>query len=286
VVVSLFSERLGYRKPKDVVQKDSMDDDLRIGIWNCFADRILSHHSSGVTGGTSEFSDVIRSLWHGYFKRPLDSIPQDWSDCYQYLRRYLLHDCPWDSVYDFIEFFLAHYSDPGRRKARFTACCNAVLERELSAYRLIDERFVPITDEEELAAVEEALNVGGPLKPIRAHLVDALEKLSDRQAPDYRNSIKESISAVEALCQLIAGDDKATLGQALDAVGGKLPIHGALLGALEKLYGYTSDAEGIRHALLDEPTLEFEDAKFMLVSCAGFINYMVAKAGRVGVSFK
>jgi len=44
------------------------------------------------------------------------------------------------------------------------------------------------------------------------------------------------------------------------------------------LYGYTSDSGGIRHALSDEDvTPTFEDAKFMLVSCSAFINYLKAK---------
>jgi len=40
----------------------------------------------------------------------------------------------------------------------------------------------------------------------------ALELLSDRKQPDYRNSIKESISAVEATCQVFASKSRATLG--------------------------------------------------------------------------
>jgi hypothetical protein len=43
------------------------------------------------------------------------------------------------------------------------------------------------------------------------------------------------------------------------------------------MYGYTSDAEGIRHALLEEPTLEQADAIFMLVTCSAFVNYLRAK---------
>jgi hypothetical protein len=90
----------------------------------------------------------------------------------------------------------------------------------------------------------------------------------------YRNSIKESISAVEAMCKLAAHDDKATLGQVLPKMG----LHPALRDGFNKLYGYTNDADGIRHALLEESTLTFDDAKFMLVACAAFINYLKAKA--------
>jgi hypothetical protein len=127
--------------------------------------------------------------------------------------------------------------------------------------------------------------LGATPKPVATHLKRALELLSDRKSPDYRNSTKESISAVEAICGLITGNPKAELGQALKEIerGNKVKLHGALSGAFSKLYGYTSDAGGIRHALLDEPNLYFEDAKFMLVSCSAFINYLVAKSSKAGI---
>ena len=46
---------------------------------------------------------------------------------------------------------------------------------------------------------------------------------------------------------------------------------------------YTSDAAGIRHALLEDPNLDAEDAKFMLVACSAFINYLWAKAAEANI---
>jgi len=124
-----------------------------------------------------------------------------------------------------------------------------------------------------------------PLKPVRTHLEKSLELLSDRESPDYENSIKESISAVEAICKIIAKDEKATLGKALDVIEKKIGLHGALKRAFDSLYGYTSTAKGIRHALglLEEANLSFEDAKFMLVSCSAFINYLTYKAEKAKI---
>jgi hypothetical protein len=39
----------------------------------------------------------------------------------------------------------------------------------------------------------------------------------------------------------------------------------SLKGAFEKLYGYTSDADGIRHALLEEDSVTFEQANSCLL---------------------
>ena len=63
-----------------------------------------------------------------------------------------------------------------------------------------------------------------------------------------------------------------------------IKLHGALTSAFTKLSGYTSDESGIRHALLDEPDISYEDAKFMLVACSAFINYLMVKASKAGIA--
>ena len=164
----------------------------------------------------------------------------------------------------------------------FIEMCNSFLEREASGYRFVDSRITQITAPEEIAAIEDSIanSSGG----IREHLVRALDFLSDRKAPDYRNSIKESISAVEATCKAINASQKGDLNQALEAISTKVGIHSALKQSLTKLYAYTSDEKGIRHALMDQPNVSFEDAKFMLVSCAAFTSYLRAKAAKAGIS--
>jgi hypothetical protein len=121
------------------------------------------------------------------------------------------------------------------------------------------------------------------LRPVSTHVEAALKLLSDKKAPDYRNSMKESISAVEALCKIIAKNDKATLAPALDAVTAKLQLHPKLQEGFKALYGYTNDTHGIRHALKDDREPEVEDAKFMLVSCSAFVNYLIEKARKNGL---
>lgn len=98
--------------------------------------------------------------------------------------------------------------------------------------------------------------------------------LSDRQAPDYRNSIKESISAVESLVKQITGSDKGTLGSLLKHMPA---LHKDMRLAFEYLYKYSSDEDGIRHAIMEKDILDFHDAKFMLVTCSAFINFVEGK---------
>lgn len=124
------------------------------------------------------------------------------------------------------------------------------------------------------------------MKPVNEHIRRALELFSDRKPPDYRNSIKESVSAVESICKLITGDKSATLGQCIKEIESKVGLHPALENAFNNLYAYTSSADGIRHPLLEEPELDSEDAKFMLVSCSAFINYLITKSEKAGIKFQ
>jgi hypothetical protein len=150
---------------------------------------------------------------------------------------------------------------------------NLILEKHNAAYRLVGDEIVEITDQNEITAIEEGL--AHPETPVRTHLETALQMLSDREAPDYRNSIKESISAVESACRLVSGAKAATLGDALKKIK---HLHPALSGAFNKLYGYTCDTSGIRHSLIDDPNIAYADAKFMLVACSAFVSYLKVSA--------
>ncbi|MEG0343252.1 MAG: hypothetical protein RR633_13810, partial [Acinetobacter sp.] len=159
----------------------------------------------------------------------------------------------------------------------FSQSINSSLEQYLSAYRLFNGAIIELTSEQEIQSIEEAFENTSPYSGVQQHLKQALQLMSDRQNPDYRNSIKESISAVESICKIVTGDDKATLGKALKIVEDKFGLHPALKGSLSQLYGYTSDGDGIRHAMIEESNLSYIDAKFMLVACTNFINYLIEK---------
>jgi hypothetical protein len=44
-----------------------------------------------------------------------------------------------------------------------------------------------------------------------------------------------------------------------------------------------SDESGIRHALLHEPNIGFIEAKYMIVSCSAFVDYLIQKADQSGL---
>ena len=271
-----FSQRVGKQPIKTVLQIDSIDEPLKNRLWNNICRECIGsiHHAYP---GSSTRILVLEEIWKDFLVLPLNDIPVhagQYLHFITYLRDWF-YKAEWFEVYDLVDYLSAFDTLTGHK---FIKSCNESLEKEVSGYRIVDGKLVQVTSEEEVQAIEDALSHTQKFKVVYKHLRTALNLLADRQSPDYRNSIKESISSVEALCILITGDPKASLGKALAIIERKHSLHPSLKEAYSKIYGYTSDADGIRHALLEEGvSIEFEDAKFMLVSCSAFINYLKAK---------
>jgi hypothetical protein len=270
--MSKFSERMGLLPVQNVLQMEGMTDALRNSLWNVLDAKLWSDRefrSSDV--GDRGLGDVVsRMIWTDFFKAAADGRPHHGYDIVKRIRTWYF-EAQWNEVYDFVEFMLELLDDK-----QLNGAINTMLERELAGFRYIGGCFVPVTAEEEVQALVEATAVG-PFSGVIAHLRSATEHLSRKQDPDYRNSIKESISAIESMAREVSGNDKATLGEALAAMEREGKFHPALRKSLGALYGYASDEGGIRHAMLEEPNLTVADAKFMLVACAAFVNYMKAK---------
>ena len=279
----LFSQRQGLTPSLKELQTEGMDDELRTKLWNVLTVLYWNNYRRGgvyedVEG--SNMGGLIFALWHFFFKWPVDGMPDGFFVVRGIIREQFF-SFPWFRVYDFIEFVSAN-SDHDFAK-HLPIVCNRILEEENAGYRMIDGRFTSITSPAEIQAVEEVLAQAEAFPGVRAHLAAALRMLSDREQPDYRNSIKESISAVESACQVLTGSKSATLGNALKVLERHTHLHGAFKAGLSNLYGYTSDADGIRHAMLEEPSISFTDAKFMLVTCSGFVNYLIGKVAELQI---
>ena len=266
-------------------------------------------YAAAFTTNSPKRINFLESCGDLHFKLPIDEIPLRPDLTIRIIKeRYM--KMKYNQVYDFLEFIrpylLAIQNDAATHRPRIRVInnddrtsdpldiwsilddyeknLNNVFEREFCGYRLVGECITPITSEHEMEAIEVATKT--PLSTVNKHIQTALKRLSDRDSPDYRNSIKESISAVESICKNIADDPGTTMSKALKKIEEKekIEMHPDMKEAFKKLYHYTSDSGGIRHALMDQKTQpSFDDAKFMLVSCSAFINYLVSKAAKSGI---
>ncbi len=276
-----FSQRIGKKDIRQTLQIDSIDRVLENRLWNnILTDFINEINDYAPRYEESQRAKIFKYIWENFYELKADEIPS-YTDgsvytpgMIEYLKKWFLK-AEWYEKYDLIEF-LSDVSDT--LKLNFTTKVNYTLKRELAGFTIIQNKIVQITSEQEVSTIEDALKNTSKYKSVETHLNQALELLSNRGHPDYRNSVKESISAVEAYCSILTNDSKATLGKALTQIEKTHKIHNSLKSSFSALYGYTSDSGGIRHSLLeDDIKVTLEDAKFMLVACSAFINYLKAK---------
>lgn len=279
-----FSQRMGLRPASKLIQVKEMDSDLRTGLWNAaythYWNRFIPYYQGG-TGIKSSNMEQFAADIHGRFLRlRLDQLPHAFQTLVESLSQ-LYQAGDWDRVYSFVEFAIKHAPSFNSEYDEFTSTeqfvseCNEVLQTENSAYRIVNGLVTRITDPEEIAEIDKALSSSGGYIGVKTHLQTALVMLTERDNPDYRNSIKESISAVESLAKQITGNPHATLAPALSELEKHHSLHPALKSAFSSLYGWTSNADGIRHALMDVSNLTHADARFMLITCSAFINFAI-----------
>jgi len=278
-----FSQKIGKTSFRDSIQIESIDVKLENRLWNTiqinFFD-IIGLDNYGVKDA-STLGQIFLFIWQEFYENRVDEIPRDYQGDIssqkniEFIKKWFF-ESEWFEKYDFLEFL--SNLDINHLHTGFTKSCNVSLKKEMAAYRLVDGDIVQITSEEEIIEIEKAIFNSSKWEPVNTHLKTAISYFSNRENPDYRNSVKEAISAVESLCKIIVGIDNITFAPALKLIEEKHKIHGALKSAFTSLYGYTSDAGGIRHSLLtDDIEVSMEDANFMLVTCSSFINYLKVK---------
>ena len=286
-----FSDRSGIKPLNTEIQLTEFDERTRTALFNLIAhfyELIYCKQKYPQKDNQRFFSCILEGV---YLTKRKVGYPYDEEKFFKIVHETILEDS-YDSVLTVVEAIAQHFDEHliansgyeyGRRLPRIYEYFNDLFRREYVGYRFIGGLISPISDEIEVEATSEAL--GNKFKSVSEHISKANALLSDREKPDYENSIKESISAVEAICQEILGTKGggATLGKMLKKLEDNgIKIHLVLKEAFNKLYGYTSGANGIRHAGdIGGSSSTFEEAKFMLVSCSAFINYLMGLQSKI-----
>jgi AbiJ N-terminal domain 4 len=277
-----FSERHGYKDVRTVVQRESLDDATRLELWNLLA--VLPREFGKLYRDPTEHS-ILEAMWLWYFNKARDEMPYD-STVWKMLKEAVLTR-EWNAVFDLLELFMKQWdrlqtSGTEDLKGAFLKALNARFESELVGYRFLGLEIAPVDSNAESEAIVAAMTDSESIAGARHALDRAVELLADRQTPDYPNSIKESISAVEAVVKKVTGE--GTLGAGLRKLeDAGLRLHPALREAWSKMYGWTSDDAGIRHAGIDAASADQALAKYALVTCSAFVSYLIEEGRKVNL---
>ena len=141
-----FSQRYGYKPVREMIQKESIDQELRNAIWSLY-DRILfanfrhllKNGSSYILG--SNLEGFFLNIYMNQLHKPTDEIPPLISGGIASLKQYFMR-CEWYSVYDFIEITLDNYPKISHDAKSFSQSINSSLEKYLSAYRLFNGAII------------------------------------------------------------------------------------------------------------------------------------------------
>lgn len=274
----LFSERLQFQRIDDIIQLDSLTNELKNRLENIVYKIFEEIRSTPILYSQRISSyDIYRYLIEEFFK---ENIYENEDEGYSFRIYYSdvkkkLRNMPWYSYYDFLEVLKDIINEPIRKDI------NRILEEEQSGYRMTkDKIFIPITDQFSLDTInqtEETL-----FDHAKKHISLAIKELSNKGQTDYNAVIREAINATESYMIELAGfssKGKATMGDAVKIIREKYSedIQMEFIKPFEQLYGIASN-KGIRHAG-NEKTLitDREDAVLVLTTCSAMLNYLSSK---------
>ena len=241
-----FSERYGYVKPTDVLKREFLDKEGISCLCSCFDQLSQWLNIFDVNRGAQHdetYTNLEETIWCFF----MNQRKKDFWGYHNHqvaATAFLLDETKaWNRKLDLIEFSISILRQNYKRVREYQEVVNAFIKminntfRRLDyAYRVVDDLIAEITDQQEIIEIDRATKRSST---VSTHLSSALKHLSSRPAADYRNSIKESISAIEALCREITGE--INLGDALKSMEKKgVVIPRMLKNAFEKLYAYTN----------------------------------------------
>ena len=298
-----FSQAQRYEEIPGPLKLEELPKEARIQIWNVFVeslDQSIDRDLMGYPHLINPWRNIMTAVHGHYFGLPLDKWSMRLQQNNYQFRQTRFDDTPrggegqyisyvaselnsyiekqtFNKVFDLIQFVMRHPECP----AEFINTMQRAFAFSRLAY-VIDKSSLPtvlpaVTCEEGVALLKslDTLREAG-LSGSAEHLRKASEYINQG---DWAGSIRESIHAVESVARIIDPQASQTLGPALSSIERQGSLHPALKNAFSALYGYTSNEQGIRHALLngDGADVGKDEAIFMIGACASFASYLWRK---------
>ena len=282
-----FSQAQGYEDLPGPLKLGELPREARTRIRNVFyphIERAGTFEPGGDYQPHNKFVWVVGPPWGTIlYKKHLDFdhlAIDDWNYSPEHQQQQLrqsIETLPFNKVFDLVQFVLRHEECP----ADFIKEMKDAFGFSRLAYTIDagpPPSIIPSVTVEEGKTILESLETlrKAGLGGSAAQLRKAAECINGQ---DWAGSVRESIHAVESVARQLDPKASTTLEPALKSLEGSGTLHPALKSAFTKLYGYTSNEQGIRHALLDQDSANvgMDEAVFMLGACASFSSYLWRK---------
>lgn len=291
-----FAERNKYVIPEDIILTKGINTHVINAISNCYSrlkneleteDERVERAAPWLSYNSSSYYQLCLSVWTRFFNKRSTSYGYETGDNDAIQSNLISHSTPWYIKLSLIEFTIDYmritFEDSERLQIlnRFIDDLNDEFERTHYGYRVINDIITDIITEPEKTSIKKALTSSEDV--VKAHLERALVLYSQRPDPDYKNSIKESISAIEALFRIKTGESK--FGPAYKKIKEAITIHPRIQEIIQKVYDYTNQPDtGIRHSKVIEGQTMVPgepECQLMLVSCSSIINYVQEKYAQI-----
>ena len=259
----VFSRRYETRRPEAGLIFDDVPDRVAQGFYNIFI-RLTTispyDPGSGVVEELAEALDI-----------EIDS---------NLTLSFIVEGTEWDEFLDVCE--VLHGLLRPEQRDDYANRLNSLFVRNYFGYELRDGRIEQVGAKEQEIVIAEARGIlrDDDLRGPDEQFQKAVGFYNRRPEPDLENAVKEAVSAVEGVAQILLGDTSLTLSKALARLKKEQDVHPTLIIMLEKLYAYRGDAEGVAHALTGDKEVRREDAEFALAVSASAIVYLARLFGR------
>ena len=270
-----FSQAQGYEELPGPLKLEDLSSGSRTQIWNLLYFFLKNSTRDGMYGPyvTGAWEKILRKMHCFFDDLALDDWRNGLNGTRKELRGHIEHDS-FNHVFDRLQFIMRDGNCP----LQFIHDLMRVFETCGLAYTIDSgppPTIFPVTTSVEGTALIESLQTlrQAGLDGSTAHLRSAAQSINHH---DWAGGVRESIHAVESVARKIDPEASKTLKPALKSIEKQGMLHPALREALDKLYGYKSDQQGVRHALLDSANAKvgMDEAVFMLGACASFASYL------------
>lgn len=267
-------------------------DTARTGLFYLLIDLVERRYVQDWGGVARELQRIARSAPVDYDSSKVPDIQKARTSASA-----VLHEMPWDRVYDFCERLHSRLAQNVTEPTGYGNDYEEVVSRtEVQAY--IETELQRLFAEEGLAfeysdgvvrrggrkhtvdlATRAQVVLGDPaLLPARKHYDKALHFFRNRATPDYENCVKEAVCAVEAAGKLLFPTAKAsTLGDFTKWLQKtkEVSVPQSLIQVVNGIYGFRNGGEGVGHGASEGGVATLEVAEFVLAVSASQIIYFV-----------